>query len=247
MHRYQATQRSETNLVKKISETFGSSKEIVLAFGNWSRTTQMRGLPSSPVVGIKRVLSKHFAVVTVDEFRTTGTCCKCGNWRMQPVPERAIDVDGHKKENRSLRRCPNEDCKALFSRDYNAAINIAEQARHLQEHGTPHPRFSRSTKLVAGHAALPLEAKIEGPSTNVRFSLLLLFSLLLCLIPFHLRFSFLLLSLFLLYFSLFRFFRLVASNLLTFLAGAPTLRLTTQQTPQHNCAVAVTLASRVQP
>eukprot|EP01102_Stenamoeba_stenopodia_P019034 TRINITY_DN7081_c0_g2_i3.p1 TRINITY_DN7081_c0_g2~~TRINITY_DN7081_c0_g2_i3.p1 ORF type:complete len:180 (-),score=28.09 TRINITY_DN7081_c0_g2_i3:497-1036(-) len=78
MQRSQATQRSETKLIKKISETFGSSEEIVLAYGNWSRTTQMRGLPSSPVVRIKRVLSKHFKVATVDEFRTTGTCSKCG-------------------------------------------------------------------------------------------------------------------------------------------------------------------------
>jgi transposase len=51
-----------------------------------------------------------------------------------------------KKDNRALRRCPNVDCGVLFSRDYNAAINIARQGRHLQERGEPDPWFRRPKK-----------------------------------------------------------------------------------------------------
>jgi hypothetical protein len=150
MRRYQATQRSQTRLAKNIERTFGPRDQIVLAYGNWSRKTQIRGLPPSPVVGIKRFLAKSFDVVTVDEFRTTMTCCKCGMREMARVPERDIkylkDEVEMKKDNRALRRCPNVDCGVLFSRDYNAAINIARQGRHLQEHGEPDPWFRRPKK-----------------------------------------------------------------------------------------------------
>lgn len=145
---YQGRQKSEQQLIKNIEQKFGPRDQIALAIGNWSRKSQMRGCAPSPVVGITILLRKHFQVQIVDEYKTTKTCSKCGG-EMKADPTRARTYFDTQKgvsrlrENRSLRRCQNESCGALFSRDYNAAINILAQATHLRDHGLPHPWFTR--------------------------------------------------------------------------------------------------------
>jgi hypothetical protein len=145
---YQGKQKSEQKLIDDIEQTFGPREKIALALGNWSRTSQMRGCAPSPVVGMKNLLRKHFLVYEVDEFKTTATCSKCGG-EMKADPTRSCLRVSRRTgkafscENRALRRCQNEECGALFSRDYNAAINIRTQAIHLRDHGVAHPWFKR--------------------------------------------------------------------------------------------------------
>jgi hypothetical protein len=165
---FQGRQRSEQQLVLNIEQKFGPRDWIALAIGNWSRKSQMRGCAPSPVVGMTNLLRKHFCVYVVDEFKTTKTCSKCGGemkadptrcrkeFQKTPYPNtfsescrtRSCAKTGTIRsfENRSLRRCQNESCRALFSRDYNAAINILKQATHLRDHAAPHPWFKRTSK-----------------------------------------------------------------------------------------------------
>jgi hypothetical protein len=59
---FRGIQKSENKLVKSIEDKFG--KDAVLAYGDWSNPEQMKGIMPSPTVGLRRVLSKHFRVVT---------------------------------------------------------------------------------------------------------------------------------------------------------------------------------------
>ena len=66
MWSYNRKGKSESKLVKRIKEKFdldGNGTNIVLAYGNWKETRQMKGCQPSPTTGIKRTLMQHFKVV----------------------------------------------------------------------------------------------------------------------------------------------------------------------------------------
>ena len=66
---------SEDIFLNKIEKTYG--KEIVLAYGNWSRCTQMKHFMTTVGVGLRKLLSKRFETVSVDERRTSKLYCNC--------------------------------------------------------------------------------------------------------------------------------------------------------------------------
>lgn len=74
---YTKTQWSESILINKIKRMFG--KKIVIGYGSFQEKQQMKYSRPTPNIGIKRLLNRHFKVLTVDEFRTSKTCCKCLN------------------------------------------------------------------------------------------------------------------------------------------------------------------------
>lgn len=145
---FQGRQKSERRLVNDIQRVFGSRESIILALGDWSESTQMKGCVPSPVVGIKNALSKHFTICVVSEYNTTKTCSKCGGRMAEDLLRKRCRTNSRTGEvnlieNRALRRCQNVACGVRFSRDYNAAINIRRQALHLRDHQTTHPWFTK--------------------------------------------------------------------------------------------------------
>ena len=64
--------RSESKLVNNIKRIFNDNgKEIMLIYGDWSRKSQMRGVISTPMIGLKRRLQRDFKIKNFDEFRTS--------------------------------------------------------------------------------------------------------------------------------------------------------------------------------
>ena len=76
---------------------------------------------------IKRLLSKHFPVITVSEFRTTKCCLHCGKVLYHPKScEKYIGRDGkvHQKVNNSVSYCKETDHHWFVNRDDDAARKI---------------------------------------------------------------------------------------------------------------------------
>ena len=159
-------QKSEMKLIKNIKEKFG--EDCILAYGDWSSSTQFKGTISSPTVGVRKLLSKHFTVIDIPEYKTTKTCCRCHQptlgphiWKTKTELRRKKKPDKldekmeikekmeieEKKEGsypvRGIRRCQNEECGVIFNRDYNAAINIRLNLLHYIQHGDWCDRFKR--------------------------------------------------------------------------------------------------------
>ena len=67
--------RSEDKMLNRVEEKFGS--DYVIFYRDWSRNEQMKGCDLSPVVEMKKAISKKFRVVNVDEYKTSGTCNQC--------------------------------------------------------------------------------------------------------------------------------------------------------------------------
>lgn len=113
MWSYNRKRKSESKLVKRIKDKFdpdGNGTNIVLAYGNWKETRQMKGCQPSPTTGIKRTLMQHFKVVTVPEYNTTITCSKCN----QPTMDSFIERVRKKRKKRRRRRPPSPSTLLLL-------------------------------------------------------------------------------------------------------------------------------------
>jgi hypothetical protein len=147
-----STKRSVDKFIHRIGQTFG--QDCVIAYGNWSRTTQMKGCIPSPGIGLRRLIHRKFRTVTTDEYLTTKLCNGCGN-RMKnhtvPSTAKKHQRTGRVKVHRLMccSECVSSESKhvAFRSRDLNAAKNIYDIGVHCcQTTGGRHPWFSRPSK-----------------------------------------------------------------------------------------------------
>ena len=110
--------RSEDQFLNRIEATFGDPEEILICYGNWSETQQMKHLMPSQGIGLRRLISKRFKVVMVDEYHTSKLCNQCH----QPL-ESYQDLYRVRycptcQNNRSASTC------CFFNRDANACMNM---------------------------------------------------------------------------------------------------------------------------
>lgn len=67
---YINTCRAEDRLINRIKETYG--KDVTIIIGDWSQNTNhLKNFMSTPMIGLKRVLSKHFRVLNINEYKTS--------------------------------------------------------------------------------------------------------------------------------------------------------------------------------
>ena len=89
----------------------------------------MRHFVPTKGVGMRRLISRHFETVSINEFRTSKLCCNCA----KELSHVTIEQEGSKKK---LFRClvceeceSSESKKRVFvTRDLNAALNIRRLA-----------------------------------------------------------------------------------------------------------------------
>ena len=121
------TQRSEDRFIVRMRRLYGA--DALVAYGDWSRTTQMRHFVPTKGVGMRRLISRHFETVSINEFRTSKLCCNC----KKELSYVKIGQEGSKKK---LFRClVCEECerskskkRVFLTRDLNAALNIRRLA-----------------------------------------------------------------------------------------------------------------------
>lgn len=120
------SKKSLDKLLNKIRQTFG--EKILIGYGNWSRNTQLKGILPTMNKGIRRIMEKHFDVVTVNESYTSQKCHVCHEPLIQAK-------DRQQKKIYRLFECTkcasSENKSNVFrSRDHNAAINIRNLTRY---------------------------------------------------------------------------------------------------------------------
>ena len=121
------TQRSEDRFLGRMRRLYGDNP--LVAYGNWSRTTQMRHFVPTKGIGMRRLISRHFETVLIDEFRTSKLCCNCE----KELSHAKVKQKGSKKK---LFRClVCEECerseskkRVFLTRDLNSALNMRRLA-----------------------------------------------------------------------------------------------------------------------
>ena len=63
--------------LNKIKETFGEN--ILIGYGNWSRSTQMKHFMPTMNKGLRKLIHKKYDTITINECNTSKKCCGCHN------------------------------------------------------------------------------------------------------------------------------------------------------------------------
>jgi hypothetical protein len=143
------TRKSVDGFINKIGQTFG--QDTVIAYGNWSRTDQMKGCAPSPGIGLRRLIHRKYRTLTTDEYLTSKLCSECGSRMKNHRIQRKIK--GHILKFRLHRlmcctECVSSESKrvAFRSRDLNAAKNIYQIGVHFCDFRERHPWYSRANR-----------------------------------------------------------------------------------------------------
>ena len=140
------TRRSEDKFLGRMRQLYGD--DALVAYGNWSRTTQMRHFVPTKGVGMRRLISRHFETVLIDEFRTSKLCCNCSKELSHVKVKRGEQGESKKKLYRCLvcEECESsksEKQRVFLTRDLNSAVNIRRLACDWISNQTRTPGFSR--------------------------------------------------------------------------------------------------------
>ena len=122
---YSYGKKSMDTFLNKIKETFGEN--ILIGYGNWSRSTQMKHFMPTMNKGLRKLINKKYDTITINECNTSKKCCDCNK-----------DLEYYKdKEGKKVFRllvCSNcvscENKNIVFrTRDANSSINIMNLTR----------------------------------------------------------------------------------------------------------------------
>ena len=112
---YQKEQRAVHKLAAAILDGVDDKSDVVVAWGDGSFGPTSRGHASAPNKQLREQLSRFMTIALVDEFRTSKMSCCCetsvSELRTKTYKRRATVV-----------KC--NQCMRVFSRDFNAAVNI---------------------------------------------------------------------------------------------------------------------------
>jgi hypothetical protein len=152
-------QRSEQRMLGRMKETFGDPRHVVLGIGDWEQRQHCKFKEPTKGKGLRETLRRGgYKVLLVDEFRTTKQCAhcqvegaQCETFLRMPNPNKKKRAAGEERLVHGLLLC--QQCKRRWTRDRNAAVNIARLTR-LALAGLPRPPYlSRSEAARGGKRA----------------------------------------------------------------------------------------------
>jgi hypothetical protein len=130
---------SDAKLVKEIKERFLTPEQhqqleaipdekerrdkVIIVFGNWSRSTQMKGTHPSPAKGLRHMLDKHFHILTIWEGHTS-QLYHATHQQLEPVYVRRIPDSAPQKIHEVLTCQRDPTHRTFVNRDVNASRNI---------------------------------------------------------------------------------------------------------------------------
>jgi hypothetical protein len=118
--KYSYSNKSIDTFLNKIKETFGEN--ILIGYGNWSRSTQMKHFMPTMNKGLRKLIHKKYDTITINECNTSKKCCDCNK-------DLEYYKDGDGKKVFRLLICSDcvscENKKIVFrTRDANSSTNI---------------------------------------------------------------------------------------------------------------------------
>ena len=131
--------KSEDKFVDRIEKTFGKPENVCIAYGDWSRSSQMRNFMPTQGIGLRKLISKRFLTISVNEFRTSKLCCDCHKELCY------LHVQKENKDKKVFRcltckGCVSSESKnvTFVTRDLNSALNIRRLAvKWIEEQKRP--------------------------------------------------------------------------------------------------------------
>jgi len=136
-------------LVDEIKHKYLSDQELdegyqlLILYGNHSRTQMMKGCTPCPGIGLKRMLSKYFKILEVDEYCTSIIHHK----RHERMTNLVVRQGHHNRKVHKILTLQEDTARRIFiNRDYNASRNILNIGCEYLKHQTRPLAFCRNQK-----------------------------------------------------------------------------------------------------
>ena len=132
--------RSEDKLLNNIEKKFGKSNDILISYGNWNNSKQMKNIIPTLGLGMRKIIHKKFDIVLFDEFKTSQLCSKCNN-----------ELKNYNSLHRVLvcSNCKSDGCESknitFINRDINACKNMLDLSNEWINHKTRKMCFCRKS------------------------------------------------------------------------------------------------------
>jgi hypothetical protein len=145
--------RSESKMVNKLQEVLGSHKDNIIVIGNWSNNGHhMKGKEPTKGKGLRKTLRDAGFEVFLAKEQYSSCTCHCCHGETEKFRYRKSENPKHKGEMKKvhgLLRCKSQnECKSLWNRDANGALNILEIAK-CALHKWPRPlAFSKKEPMA---------------------------------------------------------------------------------------------------
>ena len=157
--RFIYTKQSENNLLNEIENKYltkedkEKGKKILLMYGNWSMTKQMKGKMPTPGIGIKRLLNSRFKILDIDEFRTS----KLYNKSLKELINIKVRKGKHSKKLHQVLTLKEETEKCIrVNRDKNACMNILYLGKYYLEKQLRPIEFQREKEKIQNKKSIKL-------------------------------------------------------------------------------------------
>jgi len=125
-----------------MEKKFGNSEDIIISYGNWNNSKQMKHISPTMGNGLKKVIEKKFNLLMLDEYKTSKLCSCCYN-----------ELENYKCDNKKLHRllicskCKSDGCESknitFINRDINACQNMLTLTHHYLNNNERKKEFSR--------------------------------------------------------------------------------------------------------
>jgi hypothetical protein len=163
--RFVHTLQSEHKLLNEIENKYLSEedkkkgKKIIIFYGNYSRTTQMKGKMPTLGIGIKRLIVSRFIILETDEFRTS----KLYNKTFKELTNVKVRKGKHSKKLHQVLTLKEETEKCIrVNRDKNACMNILHLGKYYLEHQSRPKEFQREKQKTQTQKPIKLtETKVK--------------------------------------------------------------------------------------
>ena len=138
--------QSKELLLKEIENRFLTKKDLInkkkllILCGDYSSTSQMRGTLPVPNVGFKKLLSRRFQMLEINEYNTS----RIYNKNFKELESVTIKKKKHKKRLHEILTLKDKNERPIFvNRDCNACKNILLLGKHFLNTQTRHIQFCR--------------------------------------------------------------------------------------------------------
>jgi hypothetical protein len=122
-------QNSQDKFLNNIEKIYGNKDDVLICIGDWSNKNTIKGLSSTMGIGLKRLVSKKYNTVLIDEYNTSKLCCNCHKENDNKVINseslfRLLTCKHCNVGSSENLNNPTLKCSKFLNRDMNSCVNM---------------------------------------------------------------------------------------------------------------------------
>jgi hypothetical protein len=122
-------QNSQDKFLNNIEKTYGNKDDLLICIGDWSNKNTIKGLGSTMGIGLKRLVSKKYNTILIDEYNTSKLCCNCHKENDNKVINseslfRLLTCKHCNVGSSENLNNPTLKCSKFLNRDMNSCVNM---------------------------------------------------------------------------------------------------------------------------